>query len=103
MGARADYLRISSTVIWVEPDDAETGRRRVSLASIVAPRVGSFGDEGSLSIEIIDRNGTGRRERARVTSPGPKALCGTTDQNGCLFFGYLPQGNYTVNVTQAGR
>jgi type II secretory pathway pseudopilin PulG len=100
-GARADYLRISSTVVWIEPDDAETGPRRVSLASIVAPRVGSFGDEGSLSIEVLDRNGVGR-SGVGVSVTGPKAVSGLTDKNGCLFFGYLPQGNYTVNVSQAG-
>ena len=98
-GARADYLRISSTVIWVEPDDAETGARRVSLTSIVAPRVGSFGDEGSLSVEILDRAGVGRAE-VGVSITGPKNLSGKTDKNGCLFFGYLPNGNYTVNVSQ---
>ena len=98
-GARADYIRISSTVIWVAPDDAETGAHRVSLASIVAPRVGSFGDEGSLSIELLDRDGVGR-EGVPVTVSGPKSLSGTTDKNGCLFFGYLPEGNYTVEVTQ---
>lgn len=101
-GARADYIRISSTVVWISPDDSETGdHRRVSLTSIVAPRVGSFGDEGSLSIEVIDRNGTGR-PNVPVSVSGPKDLSGTTDQNGCLFFGYLPQGNYTVDVSVAG-
>ena len=100
-GSRADYLRINSTVIWIDPDTAETGSRRVSLTSVVAPRVGSFGEQGSLSIEILDRNGNGRPS-VPVSLTGPKALSGTTDQNGCLFFGYLPQGNYTVNVSQAG-
>jgi type II secretory pathway pseudopilin PulG len=100
-GARADYLRISSTVVWIEPDDAETGPRRVSLASIVAPRVGSFGDEGSLSIEVLDRNGVGR-SGVGVSVTGPKALSGATDNNGCLFFGYLPEGSYTVNVSEPG-
>ena len=38
-----------------------------------------------------------------VTVTGPKSLSGTTDANGCLFFGYLPQGNYTVAVTQSGN
>jgi len=100
-GARADYIRISSTVSWATADTSESGLNRVSLASIVAPRVGSFGDEGSLSIEIRDRNGTGRAD-VPVTVTGPKSLSGTTDANGCLFFGYLPQGNYTVAVSQTG-
>lgn len=100
-GARADYIRISSTVLWGGTDDAETGDRRVSLTSIVAPRVGSFGDEGSLSIEILDRNGAGRAD-VPVSVTGPKSLNGTTDKNGCLLFGYLPQGNYTVDVSVPG-
>jgi Tfp pilus assembly protein PilV len=98
-GARADYLRISSTVVWIQQDEAETGSQRVSLSSIVAPRVGSFGDEGSLAIEILDRNAVGR-EGVDVSVTGPKALSGKTDPNGCLFFGYLPQGNYSVNVSE---
>jgi type II secretory pathway pseudopilin PulG len=102
-GARADYIRISSTVLWANPgDDAETGRNRVSMASLVAPRVGSFGDEGSLSIEIRDRNGNPRPSVA-VSVEGPKDLSGTTDSAGCLFFGYLPQGNYTIDVAQTGN
>jgi prepilin-type N-terminal cleavage/methylation domain-containing protein len=105
-GARADYLRISSTVIWRAADDAETGppkgpEQRVSLASVVAPRVGSFGDQGSLAIEIVNRSGVGR-PNVPVSVTGPKDLTGATDQNGCLFFGYLPEGNYTVNVSQPG-
>ena len=102
-GARADYIRISSTVSWANPSgDFENGLNRVSIASIVAPRVGSFSGEGSLSIEVRDRNGTGR-PNVPVTVTGPKALSGTTDANGCLLFGYLPQGNYTVAVAQTGN
>ena len=102
-GARSDYIRISSTVSWANPSGtSETGANRVSVASLVAPRVGSFGDDGSLSIEVRDRNGTGRAN-VPVAVTGPKSLSGTTDANGCLFFGYLPQGNYTVAVTQSGN
>ena len=102
-GARSDYIRISSTVSWANPSGtAETGANRVSVASLVAPRVGSFGDDGSLSIEVRDRNGTGR-PNVPVAVSGPKSLSGTTDANGCLFFGYLPQGNYTIDVSQSGN
>ena len=73
----------------------------MTLASLVAPRAGSFDDQGSLAIEIVDRNAVGRPGVA-VSVTGPKALSGTTDANGCLFFGYLPAGNYTVAVTGSG-
>jgi type II secretory pathway pseudopilin PulG len=107
--ARADYIRISSTAIWIDSNTEERGdansvvsrNRRVTLTSVVAPRAGSFGDEGSLSIEIQDRNGTGR-PGVNVDVTGPKALSGTTDNGGCLFFGYLNQGDYTVSVSQPG-
>lgn len=102
-GARADYIRISSTVSWsTATGDAETGTNRVSIASLVAPRVGTFSGEGSLSIEVQDRNAAGRAN-IPVSVTGPKTLSGTTDANGCLFFGYLPEGNYTVAVSQAGN
>lgn len=95
--ARADYLQIGSTVTW----PAMRGAKPAQLRSIYAPPNGSFGDEGSLGVQIVDRNASGLPGIA-VDITGPRNLSDLTDSEGCVFFGYLPQGNYTVKFSKPG-
>ena len=96
--ARADYMSIRSTVTW--PD--MRGAKPVSTNSVVAAPSGSFGDEGSLGVQVLNRTGGGQGGVTVLVS-GPKNLSDTTDANGCVFFGYLPEGNYTVTFSKAGH
>ena len=96
--ARADYMKINSTVTW--PD--MRGAKPVSTNSVVAAPSGSFGDEGSLGVQVLNRSGVGQAA-VTVIVTGPKNLSDTTDANGCVFFGYLPEGNYTVTFSKAGH
>jgi Tfp pilus assembly protein PilV len=94
---RADYIRITSTVTWTDMH----GLKPVSVSSLVAPPSGSFGDEGGLAVEILDRSGTGVAD-VDVEVNGAQNVGGTTDAAGCVFFGYLPGGNYDVSFSKAG-
>lgn len=95
--ARADYMRISSTVTW----EGMGALKPITLDSIVAPPTGSFGDEGSVAVQIGDRDDTGLPGVA-VTVTGAKTLTTTTNDSGCAFFGYLPPGNYTISFSKPG-
>lgn len=95
--AKAQYLRIASSVTWpgmrVKP---------VSVESVVAPPVGSFGtDLGSLAVQVRDRNGDGV-PGASVSLSGAQSYVDTTNQIGCVLWGYLPVGDYTVGVAKQG-
>ncbi|MDQ3870660.1 MAG: hypothetical protein M3301_03465 [Chloroflexota bacterium] len=95
--ARADYLKISSTVTWPQM----YGAKPVSVHSLVAPPNGSFGSQGSLAVQVLNRSGAGVTGVA-VEVSGPKAVGGTTDSAGCVFFGFLTAGNYTVKFSKPG-
>lgn len=95
--AQAQYLRISSSVTWpgmtIPP---------VTVESLVSPPVGSFGtNQGSLAVQVRDRNGNGV-PGVSATLTGPQGYTDTTNSIGCVLWGYLPVGNYTVSVARAG-
>lgn len=95
--AGANYLGIASTVTWptmtVPP---------VTVESIVAPPVGSFtSDQGSIAVQVRDRNGAGVPGVA-VSLAGARSYTDVTNAQGCVLWGYLPVGNYTVDVTKTG-
>ncbi len=95
--AGANYLSISSSVTWptmtVPP---------VTVESVIAPPVGSFSsDQGSLAIQVRDRNGAGL-PGVDVTLTGARNYTDVTNAQGCVLWGYLPVGNYDVAVAKAG-
>lgn len=94
---RADYLKISSTVTWPNMRGADP----VTETSLYAPPSGSFGDEGNLGVEVLDRNALGV-PGVSVSAAGPANRNGTTDGQGCIFFAFLPQGDYTVTINKSG-
>lgn len=94
---RAEYLRIDSTVSWREMRGADP----VTQTSIYAPPNGSFAGEGSLAVEVLDRDAAGV-EGVAVTVDGPQDVSGTTDQDGCIFFGWLGPGNYQITISRPG-
>jgi Tfp pilus assembly protein PilX len=94
--ARADYIKVSSTVSWPAMQT-----KAVTVTSLVAPPTGSFGDDGGLGVQVSDRNATGVSGVA-VAVTGPNNVGGSTDSNGCVFFGYLTAGNYTITFSKPG-
>jgi len=97
----ASYMRITSTVTW----ENMAGARPVVHTSLVAPPNGSFGEQGALLVEIVDRDGEGVGGVPIDADP----LSGTggrrdetTGPSGCAFFGYLPAVNYRISFALGG-
>jgi len=98
-GASADYLRITSTV----ESASLRGRRPVTLDSIIAPPARSFSPaEGSLSVQITDRNGDPVPGQTLALT-GDHNVSGVTNASGCVLWGYLPAANdYALSYSSAG-
>lgn len=90
--ANADYFETTSEVSWTG-----IGKRpKVVQTGLVEPPAG-----GELVVLVEDGRG-GRTSGMNIVGTGPASLSGTTGTNGCLVFGPLEEGTYTVNATQAG-
>jgi Tfp pilus assembly protein PilV len=93
--AEADYVRLSSDVTWpsMRPDS-----QPATIESIISPVSGSLDPtHGNLSITV--KNGSvpaAGVSGAGMSGSGPGSFSGSTDANGCVFFGGQPAGNYTV-------
>jgi Tfp pilus assembly protein PilV len=98
-GASADYLRITSTVT----SASLLGRAPVTLDSIVAPAARTFSPtEGSLSVQIVDRNGNPVPGET-LSLTGDENVSGVTNAKGCVLWGYLPAANdYVLSYSTAG-
>ena len=95
--AKAHYLRIASSVTW-----PGMKIRPVTVESIVAPPAGSFGTNlGSLAVQVRDRNGAGV-QGVTVSLSGAQSYADTTNAIGCVLWGFLPVGSYTVSIAKAG-
>lgn len=95
--ARAHYLRIASSVSW-----PGMTIRPITVESVVAPPAGSFGTNlGSLAVQVRDRTGAGV-PGVSVALTGPQGYTDTTNAIGCVLWGFLPVGNYTVTLAKAG-
>jgi type II secretory pathway pseudopilin PulG len=93
-----DYLKITSTVTAINVPQLKP----VVIVSQVTPALGTFTDQqGSLGVQVVDRNGKGL-PGASVSISGPANAGGTTDDNGCAYFGYEPIGSYTVVASRLG-
>lgn len=96
--SNANYVRITSTVSWPNM----RGIDPVVLSSLMAPPNGSFSaTQGTLAVQVIDRNGVGI-PNVPVSISGATSLSDTTNSLGCVLWGYLPEGNYTRTVNVAG-
>ncbi len=91
-GASADYYETTSEVTWASLKN----RPKIVETGIVAPPAG-----GELTVTINDGRG-GKVPGMLISGTGPQSFSGTTGSNGCLIFGPLEEGAYTVHATQAG-
>ena len=91
-GASPDYLRITSRVTW----PSIGSRPVVELNSIASPPNGSVSaNRGALAISVQNAEGTGIGGFP-VSGSGAGSFSGSTAENGCIIFGGLPAGNYTL-------
>ncbi len=90
--AQADYLKISSTV--------NSPRQTVPVkeVSLLTPAAGAFNaTAGTLVVKITDRNGL-PLGGVTVSLSGAGSFSDTTNSEGCAIFGYIPAGDYDVDV-----
>lgn len=93
--ASADYIKITSTVTW----PSVGSRPPVVAESIVSPPSGSVAaDRGALAIEVDDAQNNGI-PGVPVSGSGAGSFSGTTGSTGCVIFGDLPAGDYTLSVS----
>ena len=93
----ADYISIGSTVTW----PSIGSRPPVVIKSIVSPPNGTIGeDRGALSVRATTSRNTAL-SGLTVTGTGPDSFSDTTDSAGCVLFGNLPAGNYTLTPSSA--
>jgi hypothetical protein len=90
--ASADYIRITSIVTW----PSMGSRPPVLVQSTVAPPNGSISeDHGALAVSVQDAAGNGI-PGVGLVGTGAGSFSGETSENGCVIFGNLPEGNYTL-------
>jgi hypothetical protein len=95
--ANANYLAISSTISW-----PAMAVKPITVESVVAPPLGSFSSaQGSIAVQVRDRNGVGV-PGVVTTLSGPQGYTDVTNAQGCVIWGYLPVGNYDVDVAKSG-
>jgi hypothetical protein len=90
--AQADYLKISSTV------RSPAQSAPVKEVSLLTPAAGAFSNTaGTLVVKITNRNGV-PLGGVTVSLSGPGSYSETTNSEGCAIFGYIPAGDYDVDV-----
>ncbi|MEA2365355.1 MAG: hypothetical protein QOE69_3294 [Thermoleophilaceae bacterium] len=90
--AQADYLKISSTV---RSPGQTTPVKEVSL---LTPAAGSFSaTAGTLVVKVTDRDSK-PLAGVSVALSGTGSYSDTTNSEGCAIFGYIPAGDYDVDV-----
>lgn len=95
--AQADYMLIRSTVT-----STPLARHPVSLESLLAAPVGSFGPtQGTFGIQVVDRSAT-PVQNMDVSIAGPDSATLPTNELGCAIFGYIPTGSYTATLDREG-
>jgi len=96
-GPLANFIKISSEVTW-----PNMKIKPVVLDSLVAPPNGSFNtNEGTLAVQIRDRNGNGV-PGISVSLIGPETFSDVTNDQGCILAGYLVSGSYDVRFAVPG-
>ena len=96
--AAADYIRISSTVTWPSIGP----RPPIVIQSIVAPPNGAIAaNRGALAIAV--KGGADQPiPNISLSGTGAGSFSGATSENGCVIFGNLPAGNYTLTTNAPG-
>ncbi len=97
-GKQIEYVRLTSKVTW---PNIKTAAQAVTQSTLYAPPKGSFGTQGAMAVQVLDRNGAGVAGVA-VAATGPASLSGTTNGIGCVYFPYIGTGSYNVTISKSG-
>ena len=93
--AAADYIKVSSTVTWPSLGN----RPPLVSATLVAPPNGSIApNSGALAIAVENAANIGI-PGVGISGSGAGSFTGVTGSTGCVIFGNLPAGSYTVSVS----
>ncbi len=93
-----DYLRLTVSISWENMGQSKP----VSFTSLVTPTAGAGGDNGSLSVRLINRN-AGPVAGVPITLDGPVSMTQTTNANGCVIFAFVPESlDYEVRFQRVG-
>lgn len=97
-GKEASYLRITSRVT------SSTLATPVVLSSLVEPPISKSGaGQGTLAVQVNDRNGKGVPSVDVTTINGPDPdKTATTNASGCAVFGKIGAGNYNLELAKFG-
>lgn len=97
-GWTPEYLRVDVMVTWPVMSSIPP----VTSQTILSPPVGTYdASSGHLAVRVIDRDAA-PVGGVQVSTAGPQALSQFTTSDGCVFFGFLPAGDYTVTVSSSG-
>jgi Tfp pilus assembly protein PilV len=90
-----DYLKLQSTVT------ESSLKKPVVIESLLAPPNGSLASKkGNLGVLVTDEQGQPEAGVPVTLTPGGTTI--SSDANGCVFFGLLTPGQYTVKLSKAG-
>jgi type II secretory pathway pseudopilin PulG len=94
---QAQYLEITSTVTSHVQQNPP-----VTEQSLVSPPRGTFDSStGTAAVQVVDRDGN-PIAGVRVDMTGPDNLSDTTNDAGCVVFGYVQTGPWNVQVSSLG-
>lgn len=93
-----DYVQAVSTVTWANMG----GSSPVTQTGIITPPIAETANgQGGLAVAVTGTGGAGVQGMT-VTISGPASATMTTDANGCVLFGDLTPGTYTIDVYSYG-
>ncbi len=96
--ASADYIQIRSTITW----PSLGSRNPIVEQSLVAPPNGSVSEHsGSLAIQVENGENEGLAG-VGLNGTGAGTFAGETGETGCVIFGNLPEGSYTLSPVISG-
>jgi len=97
-GKQIEYVKLTSKVTWPA---IKTDAQAVSQTTLYAPPKGSFGDQGAMAIQVLDRNGVGvGAVNVTATGTGLPSLAAKTDTLGCAYFPYIATGTYNATIAK---
>lgn len=93
-----DYMRVTVSIAWQKMGNT----RPVTFTTLYTPPAGAGGDNGSLSVRLINRN-AGPVAGVPVTLDGPVTMTETTNANGCVIFAFVPESlDYAIRFQRLG-
>ncbi len=93
-----DFMRLTVKITWTGMGKGQD----VTFTSLFTPTAGAGGDTGSLSVNLMNRDGA-PVAGVPVTVDGPATFSGVTNKNGCVVFAFIPSSlEYTVRFQRLG-